>query len=292
MAAIEPLDARALLSSTMVAWGVDRLALPAASAAVAPAEDVTPPVITGLRMLPARCGHGVAAVRLTFSEPMAPGPVSNPASYSLFAQYPFMYSGGSGAFGDGMPVKIRSASYEPATNSVLLRPVRPIPDSLLYALRSALDQDYQLVSPLTDLAGNPLNGVGGSASSVGYFTVNFARGRVLKLENIDPGWLIPNGVSVFRLQGKGTLEFVNGAFVAGDSSDPSAPWSEIRILGTRGRSVTLIGRGIGPDYRYFTYNPFWVVSPVPVTLRLVRRSGDSSFPSFQVAGVLTPPATW
>ncbi|QDV36493.1 Calx-beta domain-containing protein [Tautonia plasticadhaerens] len=258
---------------------------------ISDSADITSPTIAGLQMIPARGGHRIAAVRLTFSEPMDPALASNPASYALFAQYPFRFMGSTGSY-NGTPIAIRSATYEPASNSVLLQPARQLPGSLAYVLRHAGPDDFTPILPLTDLAGNPITSFPEfDAFGNGQFSLTFARGRRLLLQEIGSAFGTPNGVTLFQLQGRGTLEFVQAPFLSSSESfDPDTQIfptsSELRVVEAGPTPVTIVGRGVGPRYLFFSGNAIRVVSPVPVNLRLQNRSDDPTFPTFQVSEVV------
>jgi hypothetical protein len=89
-------------------------------------------------------------VVLTFSEPLDPGTARRPASFGLVA------SGPDGRFGtkDDRRIRIRSADYDAATNTVTLSPAR----------RLSVRQRYRIVvdgtssTGLTDTSGNLLDG--------------------------------------------------------------------------------------------------------------------------------------
>lgn len=258
---------------------------------ISDSADITSPTIAGLQMIPARGGHRIAAVRLTFSEPMDPALASNPAAYALIAQFPFRFMGSTGSY-NGTPISIQTATYDPATNSVLLQPSRPLPGGLAYVLRHGGPDDFTPTLPLTDVAGNPISNFPEfDEFANGQFSVTFARGRRLLMQEIGSAFGTPNGVTLFQLHGRGTLEFVQAPFISRSrpfdpNSDDFPPRSELRVVEAGTTPVTIVGRGVGPRYLFFSGNAIRVVSPVSVNLRLQNRSDDPTFPTFQVSEVV------
>ena len=127
--------------------------------------DKTPPHIVDSQALTQR--GRVVAFSIQFSEPMALGPVTNLANYSIAAPRSSkevaeaVFNQGSVApYSKTIPLK--SATYDAASNTVYLVPVDPVRPSGIRSLYS-----FQVLSPapanaagfsnLTDNSGNPIN---------------------------------------------------------------------------------------------------------------------------------------
>ena len=116
---------------------------------------------------------GVGGIELTFSEPMDPASVENPASYAVSENShrpnaldlaSFLLSGS--VEDHSAKVKITSATYDPAARTVTLGTARPLKAEAQYSVtnprprRSGRGRSAPLImaAKLTDVSGNPLNG--------------------------------------------------------------------------------------------------------------------------------------
>ena len=132
--------------------------------------DVTPPSIVASRLVSPRDGGGI---ELTFSEPMDPASVENPASYAVSENShrpntldlaSFLLSGS--VEDHSSKVKITSATYDTAARTVTLGTARPLKAEAQYSVttpgprRSGRGRSAPpiMAAKLTDVSGNPLNG--------------------------------------------------------------------------------------------------------------------------------------
>jgi hypothetical protein len=135
-------------------------------------SDLIPPTIVAARRTP-------AGVALTFSKPMDPARVTNVANYALHATTTqksdtkdilgAVFLGkwsGLGTTTYSGQVRLRTATYDPATRTVTLIPARHLDASAQLTVTSALQSRRRVrprahtapVQPLTDLAGNAVAG--------------------------------------------------------------------------------------------------------------------------------------
>lgn len=180
---LESLESRWLMASLNQPTALTQVQVPNIGAAeIQPASsseinggDVTPPWIVSARLV--RVPGGGGGIELTFSEPMDPASVENPANYAVgentHRPNPFEIAtsaasalfGGSGTGEDHLAkVKITSATYDPTSQTVTLTSARPLKSSAQYIVtnprlrRSGRGRSAPLISAgsLTDVAGNPI----------------------------------------------------------------------------------------------------------------------------------------
>jgi hypothetical protein len=115
---------------------------------------------------------------LTFSEALNTASATNVANYTVLAPGP------DGRFGthDHRTIRIRSAVYNPATDTVTLTPVH----RLNWHRRYKIEVNGSSPTGLTDLFGNLLNGVGNGKPGSNY-------AAVFRHWGIDPTYHAPRG---------------------------------------------------------------------------------------------------
>ena len=140
--------------------------------------DVTPPSIVGGALVAPGRGGGI---ELTFSQPMDPASVGNPANYAVgetpIARTPSnspppppptSSAGAAAARTTWAKVRITSATYDPAARTVTLTSARPLKASAKSTVtnprlrRPGRGRSAPLIAAgkLTDASGNPINGGG------------------------------------------------------------------------------------------------------------------------------------
>ena len=183
-----------------------------------PTANAVGPVITNLQLL--TNGKAITGIVLSFDEALDPGRAENVANYGNVIRT----TGPDGVFGtldDGL-VKIASATYNPATNSVTLTPASALPLNRLYQIAINQNANQLTGAGVADPTGALLNaGVTG-----GPYVAQFALGTILAY--VDG---TGNNVSL-KLTGGGLMELHLGA---------NSEAQDLRILNAaRGRS-TLTG---------------------------------------------------
>jgi hypothetical protein len=161
--------------------------------------DTTPPKVIATKMLTR--GPDVTGFVITFSKPMAPGPVQDVNNYGIDDPRSTRRIKRSDWAFPTRQIALKSAVYDPATHSVTLRvagkvrksPVFTVLDrgtnDLFNEVSQSVIQKTQpnplqllpLISPITDTTGNPLaSGFGNSADGHLYAVVSEGRiGRKL-----------------------------------------------------------------------------------------------------------------
>jgi hypothetical protein len=136
----------------------------------------TPPTITGLGFLPGGT-QPIAAFVLTFSEPLAVSPNSNPNN---LANYRLTSAGKDKRFGtaDDKLLPLRSAVYNAATNRVTVMPTKAIKANSFFRLMVLGS------GPLTDVSGNHIDGDGDGIGG-DHFVTDRGRGTNLKYTDGD-----------------------------------------------------------------------------------------------------------
>jgi len=176
------------------------------------------PVITNLQLL--NNGKAITGILLSFDKALDPVRAENVANYGNVIRT----AGPDGVFGtydDGL-VRITSAAYNPATNSVTLTPAAPLPLKVLYQI--AIDQNANTLTGagVSDITGALLNaGITG-----GPYVALFALGTKLAYSDGDG-----NRVSL-TLTGGGLMELRLGS-----NSDAQ----QLRIIGAHPGRSTLTG---------------------------------------------------
>jgi len=156
----------------------------------------------------------VTEIVLTFGEPLTAGPAGTLANYRLTMHGPDYRFGTK----DDRVRPLAAVTYDEATNTVRVRPVRSLPPG--YFFRLTVEGD----AGLTDLLGVPLDGDRDGAPG-GDLVHTFGRGaRLLYVDG--------NGDRVvLRLAGGGMMELTRG---------PSGEGLDLHLLGTvPGKSVLL-----------------------------------------------------
>jgi hypothetical protein len=181
------------------AEGLEGRTLLAAAPSLAPAAVVAAgqvvdaqgdgPTITAARLTP-------AGITLTFGAAMDPARVGSVGNYTVrditfrtpglgdIASLFLMGLGGGRGTTTDRTVRLRSATYDPATQTVTLVPVKSLQASDVYTVggrtRPGPGRRYHGPQPLTDLAGRPLVPAG-SAGNVAFsgrsFTVTVGAGQ-------------------------------------------------------------------------------------------------------------------
>jgi hypothetical protein len=116
-------------------------------------------------------GKTASGIAITFSKSMAPATVDNIHNYVV------SQAGGKlglnnfwqpNAYASTLPVPLKSAQYNPATNTVTLIPKKPLSSSTVYTIQNATPTAKHT---LTDSNGNPALGNFSSPAGVFYFTL-------------------------------------------------------------------------------------------------------------------------
>lgn len=135
----------------------------AATLSIAHGGDATPPRVTGAYA--ATRGGRVTGFVLTFSEDMAPAAVRDVRNYAIAD--PASYQGAASAESvKPKTIPLKSAVYHAATRTVTLTPSRAVRAFPLFVITSrqwlaaAARGTAAAPSPITDRAGNPLDGAG------------------------------------------------------------------------------------------------------------------------------------
>ena len=148
-------------------------------------SDTTPPTVVGSKVLP----HGsyITGFVITFSKAMAPGPVSNVSNYAIDDPRSMKTSEVLDEHYASRTIRLKSAVYDPGTNTVTLRtagkvkkyPFYLIDDSQYDVINNNLiktatsvaaiesAQSFNTVSPITDTTGNLLDSAGAGTSDGG-----------------------------------------------------------------------------------------------------------------------------
>jgi hypothetical protein len=119
-----------------------------------------PPTITSAHLLVQ--GNAASGIAITFSRPMAPATVENLRDYSVTVERLATAYDGFGLVRYKtpvpVPIRLKAANYDPATNTVILIPRRPLSMSTVYTVQNVLP--LNTARTLTDLQGDPIQGHG------------------------------------------------------------------------------------------------------------------------------------
>jgi hypothetical protein len=219
---------------------------------IANRADVTPPTVRDVGVLTARKRTSISGITLTFDKPMDPASVQDLRQYGLTN-----VTNEYGTSGGIPTIRLRAATYDPATQTVTVTPAKPLQTATLYELDvgpTGLAATDPTSPPLNDADGNAL----GSAS------VTFAVGRNLSFRTSNGmGWA-PNGQLTLHLQGGGTLELTSWSS-GNDLTGFAPPFSRLSLIGTHPKQSVLSG-AVGPDLA-----PITIVSATPFENQLKDR---------------------
>ena len=142
--------------------------------------DRTPPVVTDVT--PTFDARGVSRVSIGFSKLLDPARAQQLFNYDNA----FLTPGRDGIFGnaDDLPVRIVSASYDPATNRVTLLPVTPLPLNAPFQLSIDRVIAPRVGQGVADLSGNLLDGDGDGLPG-GRYLATFGLGTRLAYRDRD-----------------------------------------------------------------------------------------------------------
>jgi hypothetical protein len=201
---------------------------------------------------------------------MDPAGVGDVGNYFLYGP---MREGESYSLdGSSRLIPLRSASYDPATNSVTLTPAKPLRPSISYSISNYAPGEYEPRATFDDPGGYPLDfQERRNESGPGGLGFTFARGKTLTFREVTEMSTSVNyiGRTTLSLNGGGTLESFDGK-IGGFSR-------QVRLVGPRpGRSI-LKGQVRGSVSSTAQFDV--IMSPRPFINRLKS-------PPFQVGRVI------
>jgi hypothetical protein len=133
-------------------------------------------------------GKTASGIAITFSKSMAPATVDNIHNYVVTQAPPklgFNNFWQANTYASSLPVPLRSARYDPTTNTVTLIPKKPLRSSIVYTIQNATPIAKHT---LTDSEGNAALGNFTSPAGVFYF----------KLEGAQPlTWTAPQTPTIY-----------------------------------------------------------------------------------------------
>ena len=159
----------------------------------------------------------ITSIEVDFSEALDPTAASNAANYTLTAEP----SAASGSLAGGTVIPVASASYNPATDAVLLTPAEPLPANQFFLL----DVNGSHAGAITDVAGNPLYSSISTAAPGSDYLLSVARGTNLQFTD-------ENGTAIhLKLTGPGVVDI---------DQTTTGLVGRVQIIGTTSKS-TLAG---------------------------------------------------
>jgi uncharacterized repeat protein (TIGR01451 family) len=238
--------------------------------------NVTPPIVTDLHWYGS--ATLITSIVVTFSKPLAASSAVNPADYQLAD----LGTSGLAAPPAVQPIGLNPPAYNPTTYSVTLVPAGPLVAGHFYRLQVGATG----VTPIVDLAGNPLAGAGPGMPGTNYVAL-LARGTTLNYYD-HTGNLVS-----LKVTGGGFLDMIRAAngeglvvrLQGGVRHKTVISGTVTRFRGGRGSGVTTLqsmeGLGQFGDIRVKLTSPPFMIRNYPFYLRPGRAL---------VAPSVTPPA--